>query len=979
MEGAKKATPNYEAGTRTGSNDADDMGNLTVITSLNEYSGETPAQQLESVLKRHPVFAFSKTYCPFCIEVKRTLSHLGVPLAVIEIDSNADGAKLSAVSKANTKHKTYPSVYIKGQHIGGCDSLMSLQRSGELDRLVRDLVVRPAGMGGQTLETLERNAVPRGTARHPLLWFPNTTNNHVVRVNAAIVVALSVVAIIFRDRSWAKWFVLGMCIDYTVLMCVGSTLSLSGTVSNLLTSPLPPDVRAGPGKQFANLCGVCFTAMGTGCYFGDQPEAGAVILACLVGAAGLQAFADFCVACLFFDIGLRLKIVPNDVFRIFANMQQETKDAWQYAHVSSGPAKPVHVDTNPQSRTALKYKIKSEEWTMEDFHLVRNVQITYFAVPMGLAGLAVAWKLATSWTDTWALSLGLPGVSDTLDIPTIVYKVVGLIAAFVYVVLAALYLIRFLRFRRKVLKEWQCPLRGASFGMATICLMLFAFLVYDVDGDVDNKAVPNFGRALWWIGAVGHMAMTVVKFGEWVGKRLELEHVHVSWMILPVGNLVAAMVAPLVDALASRHGAATAAVYGESLSVELGSFYFSFGYFMWLALFSITLLKVLTTHNSDESIRTLTFVWVAAPAVAGLADLVLCAEREKSDVVAPALSVAQCLPTFNQYLYLAIVMLLGLSWSAMPYIAFLGRAPFNMSYWNFVFPLAAIAAACVVYFATTGFLVGRVFAIVGLVAASAGAFVASMHTLILLVHRRGIFTPMPKFGPLAHFNLLHEAIRGAIPKLTDTLTSMDAANADSVVRFALEFRDLQVVHEEHSNHEDAYIFKLFAEFFDGHTRKYNDDHSRDHVLLHKMADQVNLLLSPSSSSEAKAAAVADLQRDVPPFIEHLLEHLQGEEDNLKPIGKRYLPIAAQVEMTRSIFFATPAKRWELIMPYVLTHLPRHGQRVNYLKAFFWALPERAQQIGAILHRNLDAVMWERLRIELPEMVPRAAFNHWRYY
>eukprot|EP00965_Chrysotila_dentata_P022753 754164-Pleurochrysis_carterae.AAC.1 len=106
MEGAKKATPNYEAGTRTGSNDADDMGNLTVITSLNEYSGETPAQQLESVLKRHPVFAFSKTYCPFCIEVKRTLSHLGVPLAVIEIDSNADGAKLSAVSKANTKHKT---------------------------------------------------------------------------------------------------------------------------------------------------------------------------------------------------------------------------------------------------------------------------------------------------------------------------------------------------------------------------------------------------------------------------------------------------------------------------------------------------------------------------------------------------------------------------------------------------------------------------------------------------------------------------------------------------------------------------------------------------------------------------------------------------------------------------------------------------------------------------------------------------------
>lgn len=40
--------------------------------------------------------------------------------------------------------------------------------------------------------------------------------------------------------------------------------------------------------------------------------------------------------------------------------------------------------------------------------------------------------------------------------------------------------------------------------------------------------------------------------------------------------------------------------------------------------------------------------------------------------------------------------------------------------------------------------------------------------------------------------------------------------------------------------------------------------------------------------------------------------------------------------------------------------------------------ERAQQIGAIVYRNVDAVTWERLRLELPEIIPRGARNWKRY-
>ena len=43
------------------------------------------------------------------------------------------------------------------------------------------------------------------------------------------------------------------------------------------------------------------------------------------------------------------------------------------------------------------------------------------------------------------------------------------------------------------------------------------------------------------------------------------------------------------------------------------------------------------------------------------------------------------------------------------------------------------------------------------------------------------------------------------------------------------------------------------------------------------------------------------------------------------------------------------------------------------------MPERAQQVGAILYRNVDAVMWERLKVSLPDIVPRGAAGYRKMY
>merc|ERR1712137_908202 len=97
-----------------------------------------------------------------------------------------------------------------------------------------------------------------------------------------------------------------------------------------------------------------------------------------------------------------------------------------------------------------------------------------------------------------------------------------------------------------------------------------------------------------------------------------------------------------------------------------------------------------------------------------------------------------------------------------------------------------------------------------------------------------------------------------------------------------------------------------------------------------------------------AAHVSALRSELPRFLEHFLEHLKGEEENLNPVGRKYVPLALQKELTRKVWELTDATRGEVIIPY-------------------------------IVNNHVDAVMWERLRVDVPEMVPRGAFNWCRYY
>ncbi len=73
--------------------------------------------------------------CPFCIRAKALLNRKGIPFTEYAIDGD-EAAHQSMAQRAGGR-RSVPQIFIHGQHIGGCDDLYHLERSGELDRLLQ--------------------------------------------------------------------------------------------------------------------------------------------------------------------------------------------------------------------------------------------------------------------------------------------------------------------------------------------------------------------------------------------------------------------------------------------------------------------------------------------------------------------------------------------------------------------------------------------------------------------------------------------------------------------------------------------------------------------------------------------------------------------------------------------------------------------------------------------------------------------------
>ena len=77
---------------------------------------------------------YTTAVCPYCIRAKQILKSKGVD-QIEEIRIDSDPAARNTMMEI-TRRRTVPQIFIGDTHVGGCDDLMALERSGRLDPLL---------------------------------------------------------------------------------------------------------------------------------------------------------------------------------------------------------------------------------------------------------------------------------------------------------------------------------------------------------------------------------------------------------------------------------------------------------------------------------------------------------------------------------------------------------------------------------------------------------------------------------------------------------------------------------------------------------------------------------------------------------------------------------------------------------------------------------------------------------------------------
>ncbi|MEQ8207014.1 MAG: Grx4 family monothiol glutaredoxin [Woeseia sp.] len=95
-------------------------------------------QRIESQLKENPVLLYMKgtpdfPQCGFSGQTVAALKEVGKPFAFVNIFEDPE---IREGLKAYSNWPTFPQLYVNGELIGGCDIIVEMYRSGELQTLL---------------------------------------------------------------------------------------------------------------------------------------------------------------------------------------------------------------------------------------------------------------------------------------------------------------------------------------------------------------------------------------------------------------------------------------------------------------------------------------------------------------------------------------------------------------------------------------------------------------------------------------------------------------------------------------------------------------------------------------------------------------------------------------------------------------------------------------------------------------------------
>ena len=80
------------------------------------------------------VLIYTTSLCPYCARAKNLLDEKGINFHEIDVDFEP-GKREEMIAKTGGR-RTVPQIFIAEHHVGGCDDLMALERTGKLGELL---------------------------------------------------------------------------------------------------------------------------------------------------------------------------------------------------------------------------------------------------------------------------------------------------------------------------------------------------------------------------------------------------------------------------------------------------------------------------------------------------------------------------------------------------------------------------------------------------------------------------------------------------------------------------------------------------------------------------------------------------------------------------------------------------------------------------------------------------------------------------
>ncbi|MFO1328725.1 MAG: SLAC1 anion channel family protein [Rubrivivax sp.] len=261
----------------------------------------------------------------------------------------------------------------------------------------------------------------------------------------------------------------------------------------------------------------------------------------------------------------------------------------------------------------------------------------WYAVVMGLCGLSLAWHRAT------------PPMGDGAAVASLV---IGLLAALVFALLAVATLLRAQRHPEAWAEDRRHPVRHTFIAAMPIAMILLATVA------VAHGLRHALVDALWALGAMAQLGVTLWVLGRW-------------WKGNGPGGLVWASVTPAL--FIPIVGNVLVPLAGVPLGhAEWSAAQFGVGLLFWPVVTILIGVRIATQGLWPERLRPAGFIFVAPPAVVGLAAL----QFGAPEGVAWAL--------WGMALF-------SLAWAGLQARA-IAALPFGLPHWGLSFPLAAMAA-----------------------------------------------------------------------------------------------------------------------------------------------------------------------------------------------------------------------------------------------------------------------------------------------